>query len=145
MAEMKAAVIRRAGGPEVLQLETWPVPEPTAEQVLIRVKAFGLNRRASWDRRTPLNACAGLGICCRRRLLHEIVEHGSGRDGGNCDRETGGNEGAHQISPAFGDAFGSIMLTSRSTNTQSRAVSVGREKALVSISTKTRPNEPTRG
>jgi hypothetical protein len=145
MAEMKAAVIHRAGGPEVLQLENWPVPEPTREQLLIRVKAFGLNRRASWDRRTPLNACAGLRICSCRRSLHEIVQHGSGRDRDNRDRETGGDEGAHQISPAFCGAFGSIMVTSRSTNTQSRAVSVGREKALVSISTKTRPNEPTRG
>lgn len=51
MAEMKAAVIRRAGGPEVLQLETWPIPEPTREQVLIRVKAFGLNRSELFTRR----------------------------------------------------------------------------------------------
>jgi NADPH:quinone reductase-like Zn-dependent oxidoreductase len=50
MAEMRAAIIRRAGGPEVLQIETWPIPEPTQEQVLIRVKAFGLNRSELFTR-----------------------------------------------------------------------------------------------
>jgi hypothetical protein len=34
-------------------------------------------------------------------LLHEIVQHCGGRDGRNRDRETGGDEGAHQISPGF--------------------------------------------
>ena len=51
MSQMKAAVIRRAGGPEVLQIETWPIPEPTGDQVLIRVKAFGLNRSELFTRR----------------------------------------------------------------------------------------------
>jgi NADPH:quinone reductase-like Zn-dependent oxidoreductase len=45
---MKAAVIYEAGGPEALKLETRPIPKPTTEQVtteqvLIRIKAFGLN------------------------------------------------------------------------------------------------------
>lgn len=44
MATMKAAVIREAGGPEVLRIETLPVPQPMAGWVLIQVKAFGLNR-----------------------------------------------------------------------------------------------------
>ena len=51
MAQMKAAIIRRTGGPEVLQIESWPVPEPTMEQVLMRVKAFGLNRSELFSRR----------------------------------------------------------------------------------------------
>jgi NADPH:quinone reductase-like Zn-dependent oxidoreductase len=51
MAEMKAAMIRRAGGPEVLQIESRPIPEPTREQVLIRVKAFGINRSELFTRR----------------------------------------------------------------------------------------------
>jgi NADPH:quinone reductase-like Zn-dependent oxidoreductase len=51
MTQMKAAVIRIAGGPEVLRVESWPVPEPTDEQVLIRVKAFGLNRSELFTRR----------------------------------------------------------------------------------------------
>ena len=44
MTTMKAAVIHEAGGPEVLTLESRPVPVPKPGEVLIRVKAFGLNR-----------------------------------------------------------------------------------------------------
>jgi NADPH:quinone reductase-like Zn-dependent oxidoreductase len=47
---MKAAVIRQAGGPEVLRIESVPVPVPKAGQVLIRVKAFGLNRSELFTR-----------------------------------------------------------------------------------------------
>lgn len=41
---MRAAVVARAGGPEVLALCDVPVPEPESGQVLIAVRAFGLNR-----------------------------------------------------------------------------------------------------
>lgn len=47
---MKAVVIYEAGGPEVLKLEERPVPVPTAGQVLIKVKAFGLNRSELFTR-----------------------------------------------------------------------------------------------
>jgi NADPH:quinone reductase-like Zn-dependent oxidoreductase len=30
------------GGPEVLRIEPWPIPKAATDQVLIRVKAFGL-------------------------------------------------------------------------------------------------------
>jgi NADPH:quinone reductase-like Zn-dependent oxidoreductase len=50
MAEMKAAVIREAGGPEVLKIERLRVPKPRAGEVLIRVKAFGLNRSELFTR-----------------------------------------------------------------------------------------------
>ena len=50
MADMKAAVIYKPGGPEVLQLESRPIPTPTAGQVLLRVKAFGLNRSELFTR-----------------------------------------------------------------------------------------------
>jgi NADPH:quinone reductase-like Zn-dependent oxidoreductase len=50
MQTMKAAVIHQPGGPEALQLETLPVPTPTAGQVLIRVRAFGLNRSELFTR-----------------------------------------------------------------------------------------------
>jgi putative PIG3 family NAD(P)H quinone oxidoreductase len=42
---MTAIVVTRAGGPEVLQPETRPVPRPAAEQVLIKVAFAGINRR----------------------------------------------------------------------------------------------------
>lgn len=41
---MKAAVVHRPGGAENLKIEERPVPTPGEGQVLIRVKAFGLNR-----------------------------------------------------------------------------------------------------
>jgi NADPH:quinone reductase-like Zn-dependent oxidoreductase len=50
MTTMKAAVIHEAGGPEVLKLETLPIPTPQNGEVLIRVKAFGLNRSELFTR-----------------------------------------------------------------------------------------------
>jgi len=50
MTAMKAAVIREAGGPEVLKIESLPIPVPQSGQVLIRVKAFGLNRSELYTR-----------------------------------------------------------------------------------------------
>ena len=50
MATMKAAVIHEPGGPEVLKLETRPVPVPKHGEILIRVKAFGLNRSELFTR-----------------------------------------------------------------------------------------------
>jgi NADPH:quinone reductase-like Zn-dependent oxidoreductase len=47
---MKAAVIYEAGGPEVLKVESRPVPEARDGQVLIRVRAFGLNRSELFTR-----------------------------------------------------------------------------------------------
>jgi NADPH:quinone reductase-like Zn-dependent oxidoreductase len=42
--------MRQPGGPEVLQIENLPVPTPSPGQVLIRVKAFGLNRSELFTR-----------------------------------------------------------------------------------------------
>ena len=50
MSMMQAAVMRGPGGPEVFNIETIPVPVPKAGQVLIRVKAFGLNRSELFTR-----------------------------------------------------------------------------------------------
>ena len=41
---MKAVVISAPGAPEVLQVQERPVPTPEAHQVLVRVKAAGVNR-----------------------------------------------------------------------------------------------------
>ncbi len=47
---MKAAVIHEPGGPEVLKLESRPIPAPRLGEVLIQVKAFGLNRSELFTR-----------------------------------------------------------------------------------------------
>src|ERR1700694_5374674 len=50
MATMKAAVMHEAGGPEVLKIESLAIPTPKNGEVLIRVKAFGLNRSELFTR-----------------------------------------------------------------------------------------------
>jgi NADPH2:quinone reductase len=40
---MKAILVRRFGGPEVLKLEEVPTPKPAAGQVLVRIGAAGVN------------------------------------------------------------------------------------------------------
>jgi NADPH:quinone reductase-like Zn-dependent oxidoreductase len=50
MTTMKAAVIREAGGPEVLKIEQRTIPTAHRGDVLIRVKAFGLNRSELFTR-----------------------------------------------------------------------------------------------
>lgn len=50
MTTMKAAVMYAPGGPEVLKIESRPIPRPDENQVLIRVQAFGLNRSELFTR-----------------------------------------------------------------------------------------------
>lgn len=50
LGTMKAVVVREPGGPEALKIETREIPQPKANEVLIRVKAFGLNRSEKWTR-----------------------------------------------------------------------------------------------
>lgn len=61
---MKAAVIREAGGPEQFKIEELPVPSPSKGQVLIRVRAFGLNRSELFTRQghSPVKFPRVLGI-----------------------------------------------------------------------------------
>ncbi len=47
---MKAIVVREFGGPEVLRIEEAPAPVPGAGQVLIRVKAAGVNPAETYQR-----------------------------------------------------------------------------------------------
>src|SRR5260370_36328907 len=51
MNTMKAAVMYEPGGPDVLKIEIRPDPVPHSGEVLIRVKAFGLNRSELFTRR----------------------------------------------------------------------------------------------
>src|SRR5438874_1432508 len=40
---MKAIVVERPGGPEVLQIQERPMPKPRPGWVLVHVRGFGLN------------------------------------------------------------------------------------------------------
>jgi NADPH:quinone reductase-like Zn-dependent oxidoreductase len=44
MPTVKIVRFHKTGGPEVLQLDEFPLPEPAAGEVRLRVKAIGLNR-----------------------------------------------------------------------------------------------------
>ncbi|KKJ02484.1 zinc-binding dehydrogenase [Burkholderia gladioli] len=56
---MKAYVIERAGGPEVLQLRDIPSVAPRADEVRIRVRAFGLNRAETYLRAGKMGPIEG--------------------------------------------------------------------------------------
>jgi NADPH:quinone reductase len=65
---MRAIVTQQYGGPEVLAIEERPVPKPLPGQVLIQVKAFGLNhaeiyfRKGAWGDVAEISGieCVGL-------------------------------------------------------------------------------------
>ena len=69
---MRAIVIKQYGGPEVLSIEERPDPIPTPDQVLIDVKAFGLNhaeiylRSGAWG-----NVAEITGIECVGTVRHD--------------------------------------------------------------------------
>ena len=48
---MRAIVLRRHGGPEVLEPAELPVPEPGPVQVRVAVRAVALNHLDIWVRR----------------------------------------------------------------------------------------------
>jgi len=48
---MRAVIITRPGGPEVLEVRELPTPTPAADQVLVRVYAAGINRADILQRR----------------------------------------------------------------------------------------------
>ena len=75
---MKAVVIYQPGGPKQLLLQERPIPEPGEGQVLIKVKAFGLNRSELMTRKgfSPgVSFPRILGIEC----VGEVVDDASGQ------------------------------------------------------------------
>jgi NADPH:quinone reductase len=57
---MKAIVITRTGGPDVLEVWDMPMPEPGGEQVRVRVRACGVNRADLMQRRGHYPAPPGV-------------------------------------------------------------------------------------
>jgi NADPH:quinone reductase-like Zn-dependent oxidoreductase len=68
---MQAIVITEPGGPEVLQVQEVPDPVPGADEVLIRVKAFGINhaethmRKGEWPEATAVSGIEAVGTVAR--------------------------------------------------------------------------------
>lgn len=56
---MKAAIITRPGGPEVLEIQEVETPEPAGDQVRVRVRAAGINRADLLQRAGGYPAPAG--------------------------------------------------------------------------------------
>jgi NADPH2:quinone reductase len=74
---MKAYVIDRAGGPEVLELRDMPSAAPKSDEVRIRVRAFGINRAEVYLRAGkmgPIDAPRVPGI----EAVGEVLEAPSG-------------------------------------------------------------------
>ncbi|KAM0263901.1 hypothetical protein ACHAQJ_000936 [Trichoderma viride] len=69
---MEAIVIPKFGGPEVLQIQTVPKPDPVVGEVLVEVFAFGVNhaemhmRKGEWDEWNPISGleCVGVVAAC---------------------------------------------------------------------------------
>lgn len=69
---MKAIVIEKFGGPEVLVIKDIPDPEPEPGHVVIQVKAFGINhaethmRKGEWAEMMPVSGieCVGIVKAC---------------------------------------------------------------------------------
>src|SRR5437764_14993567 len=64
---MKATVITRHGSPDVLQIRDLSTPSAGNGEVLIRVKAFGINhaethmRKGEWPEWTPVSGIEAVG------------------------------------------------------------------------------------
>jgi NADPH:quinone reductase-like Zn-dependent oxidoreductase len=69
--KMKAIVIERFGGPECLVVQDVPLPEPKQGEVVIRIKAFGVNhaemhmRRGEWAEWVPISGIECVGMVHR--------------------------------------------------------------------------------
>ncbi|PWY94244.1 alcohol dehydrogenase zinc-binding domain protein [Aspergillus sclerotioniger CBS 115572] len=69
---MKAIVIEKFGGPDSLVIKDIPIPEPNVGEVLISVKAFGINhaemhmRKGEWTEWMPVSGieCVGIVAAC---------------------------------------------------------------------------------
>ncbi|PYI04578.1 alcohol dehydrogenase zinc-binding domain protein [Aspergillus sclerotiicarbonarius CBS 121057] len=69
---MKAIVIEKFGGPDSLVIKEIPIPEPNIGEVLIQIKAFGINhaemhmRKGEWAEWMPVSGieCVGIVAAC---------------------------------------------------------------------------------
>jgi len=84
---MKAAVVHAPGGPEVYHLEQIPIPKPQPGWVLVRVKAFGMNRSELFTRQGHSGAAVKFPRVLGIEAAGEVVEVGP--DGSDVHFEKG--------------------------------------------------------
>lgn len=78
MTTMKAARVHEWGGPEVVQIEDIPIPEPNSDEILVRVRAAGVNP-VDWKTREGYRKAAlSLPTTLGRDISGEVVAVGSG-------------------------------------------------------------------
>ena len=75
---MRAVSIREAGGPEVLEVVEAPVPEPRANEVLVRVAASGVNRPDILQREGRYPVPADADPLPGLEVAGEVVANGDG-------------------------------------------------------------------
>jgi len=80
---MKAILVREHGGPEVLKLEDLPDPKPSADQVVVRLRAVGVN---------PVDVYIRTGAYARKPALPFIP----GSDAGGEIESVGANVKKHK-------------------------------------------------
>ena len=76
---MRAAVVTRKGGPEVLEIRELPEPEPGPGQVRVRVKAIGLNFADVLMRLGVYTGTPGYAVRPRARVLRSHRKSGRRR------------------------------------------------------------------
>ena len=109
---MRAVVVTRTGGPDVLRVQDRPEPEAGPGQVRIAVRAAGLNfadvmarvglylSRAEAAQRARLRSGRGDRIGRRRRVRLEGRAAGHGRDDVRWPGRTGGSRGQGRPGPS---------------------------------------------
>jgi NADPH:quinone reductase-like Zn-dependent oxidoreductase len=81
-AAMRAVVIERYGGPEVLQERSMPRPVPTRRQVLVRTRFIGVNPKDVIVRKGKFQVLTGkkFPIIVGHDIAGEVLEAGVGAD-----------------------------------------------------------------
>jgi len=74
---MKAHVVEQPGGPEVLKMKDIASPAPKADEVKIRVKAFGLNRAEVYRRAGKMGPISGQ-VVPGIEAVGEVIEDPTG-------------------------------------------------------------------